>query len=111
MFKNLGWYLFVVFLAIVAAFWMTTARAHETNTQISIYSAHNPAPRFHDGPNSHPPHQHHGHRPSVYVRPAPVYQQPPTYYFQPEPIRPPVRGYQQCQRYDGWRQQYIYVPC
>lgn len=112
MLKNWGWYVIAVIVALAGAFFMTCAKAQDTRTHISIYStpgpAHNSAPRFHHGPNSHPPHQHrphHGHmhhpRPPVYFQPP-----PPVYYVPPSP-----RYYQTCQRWDGWRQQYIYVPC
>lgn len=128
MFNRWGWYVVAVIGAFIAAFWHSGVMAAPPGTSIAIHSTpgptHNPAPRFHQGPNSHPPHQHehwhegrHNHgghyrpRPPVYVQPAPVYQQPPVYYVQPAPIQPPVRVYRECQRYDGWRQQYIYVPC
>lgn len=117
MFKKWGWYVVAVIGAMMAAFWSSGVHAAPggTSMSVTIHSstgpAHNSAPRMHEGPNSHPPHQHyHGH--GGYDRPRPhVYVQPPVYYVQPAPILPPARIYQECQRYDGWRQQYIYVPC
>jgi hypothetical protein len=113
MLKNWGWHVIAVIVALAGAFFMTCAKAQDTRTHISIYStpgpAHNSAPRFHHGPNSHPP-------PVYYVPPAPRYYQTcPPVYFQPPPpvyyVPPAPRYYQTCPRWDGWRQQYIYVPC
>jgi hypothetical protein len=114
MFKKWGWYVVAVIGAMMAAFWSSGVHAAPggTSMSVTIHSstgpAHNSAPRMHEGPNSHPPHQHrphHGHmhhpRPPVYFQPP-----PPVYYVPPAP-----RYYQTCQRWDGWRQQYIYVPC
>ena len=111
MLKKWGWYVIAVIFALGGAIFMTCANAQDTRAHISIHStsgpAHNSAPSFHRGPHSHPHHRprpHHGHmhhpRPPVYFRPAPVYYAPPA-----------PRYYHTCQRWDGWRQQYIYVPC
>ena len=110
--------MFKKIVLILATFVLASATFAGEYRNDRIHSTPGPAVNQHHG--HHRPH----HRPQ-YVQPAPPvqyhyqyesrgsyfgFQSPNTrVYIGPQYVQPPV--YQNCQRFDAWRNQYVYVPC